>query len=57
MAVGEDIVCEAKVACCTNLIPKICGSGLLPTMTECVADNIVPQIDCIESEIYLGACD
>lgn len=57
MAVCEDIVCEAKVADCTNLTPEICGSGLLPTMTECVADNIVPQIDCIESEIYLGACD
>ena len=42
---------------CNDLIPEICGSGLLPTMTECVADNIVPQIDCIEAEIYLGACD
>ena len=57
MAVGEDIVCEAKVADCTNLTLEICGSGLLPTMTECVADNIVPQIDCIEAELYVGACD
>lgn len=42
---------------CNDLIPEICGSGLLPTMTECVADNIVPQIDCIETELYVGACD